>query len=587
MTPAPAHLLLAAFVDELARCGLRNACTSPGSRSTPLVLALARDPRVRCHSLLDERVSSFFALGLAKTGRLPVALTCTSGTAPAHYLAAVHEAYEAGVPLLVLTADRPPELRGVGAGQTIDQVGLYGRAAKWFLEVGALDEYSAARARWIRSLACRAWWLSVRGRAGVVHLNFPLREPLAPGTPVDRDLVLSSGRDGERPWLRAAPDARVARADAIDGLRSAMQLHARGVVVAGRAERDPQLPSAIARFAASAGYPLLADPLSGARSGPAAIAHYDALLRDESFAEEHAPELVIRVGDLPTSKPLRSWLASRPWIEQLAFVPEGGWQDPDGVVGELIDSPPAATLDALAEDAPAQHASAPGSGAWLGSWRDADARAAEAIAQVLSGELSEPAVAAAIAATAPSRAVVWLASSMPVRDAESFWPVQDAPPRALANRGANGIDGTIASALGAVAAGTAPVIALLGDLALVHDVGALLAHARLARARPAEKLILVVVNNHGGGIFHFLAVSDERDIFEEHIATPHDVDLAQLAEIAGAEYATARTPDELTSALGQALAATRSTLIEVTSDRRENVELHARLNAAVVAALVH
>ena len=301
------YLGLRAFADELARCGLREACTSPGSRSTPLVLSLAREPRIRATSHLDERSGAFFALGLAKTSGRPVALACTSGTAAANYAPAVIEAHEARVPLLVLTADRPPELRDLGAGQTIDQVKLYGSAAKWYLEV---DEHPATpeRMRWLRQLACRAFWTALDGRPGPVHLNFSLREPLVLDEPLPDEEPGGGGRDGGRPWLTRPWVRAEAGPRSIDAIAADLTARPRAVLVAGRAERDPQLGAALAAFAERAAIPLLAEPLSGARRGPAAVAHYDALLRDGAWADAHRPDLVLRVGDLPTSKPLRQWL---------------------------------------------------------------------------------------------------------------------------------------------------------------------------------------------------------------------------------------------------------------------------------------
>src|SRR3954471_9567421 len=269
------YLCLRAFVDELARCGLRDAVTSPGSRSTPLVLTLARDTRVRASSLIDERCAGFFGLGLAKASGVPAVLTCTSGTAVANYAPAVIEAWEARVPLLVLTADRPPELRDIGAGQTIDQIKLFGNAVKWFVEV---DDHPAspARVRWLRQLACRAFWTALDGRPGPVHLNFAFREPLVPDAGGLPDADIAPGRDGGRPWV-TRPKVRTEPGRALlDGLQAA--LRPRTAIVAGRAERDPQLGPALAAFAERAGFPLLADPLSGARRGAAAVAHYDALL---------------------------------------------------------------------------------------------------------------------------------------------------------------------------------------------------------------------------------------------------------------------------------------------------------------------
>src|SRR4051794_34703850 len=294
------YLCLRAFVDELARCGLREAVTSPGSRSTPLVLSLAREPRLRASSLIDERCASFFALGIGKATGVPAVLACTSGTAVANYAPAVYEAFEARVPLLVLTADRPPELREIGAGQTIDQIKLYGSAVKWFFEV---DDHPASplRVRWLRQLACRAFWTSLEGRPGPVHLNFSFREPLVPDGPSGvPDLDVAVGRAGGRPWVTRPRVPRPPSPELLDGLKE--QLTARTVVVAGRFD-SPAPGAAVAAFCERASVPLLADPLSGARQGPAAIAHYDALLRSDP---KFVPDLVLRVGDLPTSKPLRA-----------------------------------------------------------------------------------------------------------------------------------------------------------------------------------------------------------------------------------------------------------------------------------------
>src|SRR3954466_4033665 len=276
MPATDTYLGLRALADELARCGLREACTSPGSRSTPLVLSLAREPRLRASSHLDERCGAFFALGAAKASGRPVALACTSGTATANYAPAVIEAHEARVPLLVLTADRPPELRDLGAGQTIDQVKLYGSATKWYLEVDA-PPATPERMRWLRQLACRAFWTSLDGRPGPVHLNFSFREPLIPDGPSGvPPTEIAGGRDGGRPWVTRPRVPREASPALLDGLSHELAARPRAVIVAGRSERDPSLGASLASFAARAGVPLLADPLSGARCGPAAIAHYDA-----------------------------------------------------------------------------------------------------------------------------------------------------------------------------------------------------------------------------------------------------------------------------------------------------------------------
>src|SRR4051812_3841466 len=416
MPGTDSYLGLRAFVDELVRCGVRDACTSPGSRSTPLVLSLARS-RLRATSHVDERSAGFFALGLAKASGVPAVLACTSGTAAANYAPAVIEAWEARVPLLVFTADRPPELRSLGAGQAIDQLGLFGSAAKWFFDV---DDHPAspARVRWLRQLACRAFWTAVSDRPGPVHLNFALREPLVPDGEMPAE-ELVPGRDGGRPWVTRPRPRAVLSDSAVSGL--ADELHARvaAVLVAGRSERDPGLGASLAAFAERAKIPLLGDPLSGARRGPAAVAHYDALLRDDGFAAAHAPELVLRVGDLPTSKPLRAWLAASDAL-QISVDPERAWHDPAGVVGTLIAADPRELVDALAKKISRRLST------WLDDWIAADRAASGAIASVVGPSgLTEPRVAAELGSSLPRvrrwwspprcRSAMWKRSSPRVR----------------------------------------------------------------------------------------------------------------------------------------------------------------------------
>lgn len=561
------HVLLRAFVDELVRCGMRTACTSPGSRSTPLVLPLARAEGLETFSHVDERCAAFFALGHAKATGRPVALACTSGTAAAHYAPAVIEAHEGRVPLLVLTADRPPELRETGAGQTIDQIKLFGGSVKWFFEVGTHDE-TPDRLRWMRTLACRAYWTAATGRPGPVHLNFALREPLVPEGELAAD---DSGRSDGGPFVtRLAPVAQLAP-DALSGVAEIVAATPRGVVVSGREERTPDLPAAVEAFGSAVGYPVLADPLGGARRGQAAVAHYDALLRDETFAAAQRPELVLRVGDLPTSKPLRRWLASLD-ATQVAIDPDGAWQDPDGLVDLSLGLDPASTLFALANlgrrtpDAE-----------WLRAWRDADAAAARAIDLVLGEELSEPQVAAQLGAALPAQAIVLVASSMPVRDVETFFGARDDPPRVLSNRGANGIDGLVSTAYGVAASRLGPVVLLIGDVALAHDMGGL-----LAGARHGIPLTIVVIDNGGGGIFDFLPVASQADVFAEHVTTPTGLDLEKAAALFGARHVAVATVADLHAGLESAEG---TTILHVRTDRTENVALHRRVWSAVSDAL--
>ena len=574
------YVLLRAFVDELARSGMRAACTSPGSRSAPLALTLAREPRLRCYSHVDERCAGFFALGLAKASGLPVAVTCTSGTAAAELLPAAIEAREARVPLLLLTADRPPELRENGAGQAIDQLKIFGSAAKWFFEVGT-HEASPERLRWIRTLACRAYATTLEGRPGVVHLNFLLREPLVTDEPLGDD---ASGRADGGPFVRRHREDHYSAEEDIETTRHLIGSAKRGVVVAGRDERgslDWSPGIGAAKFAAALGWPLLADPLSNARRGPAAIAHYDALLREEALLAPLRPDLVLRVGDLPVSKPLRSWLGELAGVPQIAFDPDGAWQDPASVLSHSLQIDHGSVLETLSEGT--LHRA---DRDWLAQWRSADERAAEAIHGVLAESgLSEPVVAAELGVLLGEDATLFVASSMPVREIETFWPAREDPPRVLCNRGANGIDGIVSSAFGAAAANRGPVVLLIGDVALAHDIGGLLAAKRLGL-----KLTIVLLDNGGGGIFDFLPVAEnelarEHDIFTRHIATPTGLDFADAAKLYGLGHERAEDVSGFRVALERGLDSERSCIVEVRGERAANVALHRRVWQDVSAAL--
>jgi 2-succinyl-5-enolpyruvyl-6-hydroxy-3-cyclohexene-1-carboxylate synthase len=560
MPAVDSHLLLRAIVDEFARCGVEHAAICPGSRNTPIVQALVTDERIRCWSHIDERCAGFFALGAAKASGRPAIVTCTSGTAGANLLPAVVEAHEAGVPLIVLTADRPPELRGIGAGQAIDQLKLFGDAAKWFVELG-VDQATVDTLRWVRSLACRAFITASEDRPGAVHLNIPLREPLV----VDQALPPEpggGGRSGGGPWvtsLRPESVPRAPRTHRFDGV----------VLVAGELGPDSSLGARLAAFAARAGVPLLADPQSGARSGPAAIAHYDLILRQEQPAL--TPQVVCRIGELPTSKPLRNWIASLTDAHHVTFAANSGWSDPSSQVLQRSVGSLAELFDRLETD---EVVSADPS--WLAAWRTVDDAVAQAISTPLADSgLSEPALAALLGSTLPTDATLVVASSMPIRDVEEFFPVSDAPPRVLANRGANGIDGTVSTAFGVATTTDRPVVLLIGDVTLAHDIGGL-----LTARRTGLRLTIVLINNDGGGIFHFLPIAAEEDVFEQHVATPHGLEFEHAAALYGCGYQLATDVADFHAAFARAIASGTTEIIEVRTDRAENRELHAVIAAA-------
>jgi 2-succinyl-5-enolpyruvyl-6-hydroxy-3-cyclohexene-1-carboxylate synthase len=557
----------ATVVDEWVRAGVTDAVVAPGSRSTPLALALAADGRLRVHVVVDERSAGFFALGLGlATGRPAVVLT-TSGTAAVELHPAMVEAYQARVPLLACTADRPPELHQVGAPQTVEQAGLFRDVVRWAFEPGVPDH--AAAPTW-RSMAARAVAEAVGPPAGPVHLNLAFREPLV-GEPGE----LPPGRPDGAPWHTVAT-APVPPSPELVGRLAATAGSRRGVIVAGAGAGDP---AAVHGLAEALGWPVLADPRSGARlPRRTTVAAADALARVPAFADRNRPEVVLRLGAPWASRVLGEWLQDVPTV---LVDPDRAWLDPDRTAEVVAACDHTLLCRAVAD---AARAGAPAPTEWLDAWAAAEAAAQAAFDDVLAGhdEPTEPGVARALYAALPDAASLVVSSSMPVRDVE-WYAAPRSGLRVLANRGANGIDGVGSTALGvAAAAGTAsaaPTVGLLGDLAVLHDVNAL-----LIRDVPCT---LVIVDNDGGGIFSFLPQRRTLDAtrFERLFGTPHGLDLAAIARAYGAEVVPVAKAAELPAAVADPQPAAGVRVVHVRTDRAANVAVHDELHAAVAAAI--
>ncbi len=569
--------IASAFAEELARCGLRHAVLSPGSRSTPLALALWRQPEIETAVIVDERSAAFFALGAAQAGGAPVAILCTSGTAAANYHPAVCEADHAAVPLLVLTADRPPELRGIGAGQALDQLKLYGESVRWFCDVGTHDADDDGLLHY-RATACRAF-AAARGeqRPGPVHLNFAFREPLAPlpadGVVTATDPLALTGRD-DHPLTAVTPIDMEPSQFLLDEVAKHIAEADIGVIVAGR-QLDPELREPLAHLARVAGFPILAEPTSQLRRGPhdrsLVITAYDLLLRDERFRETASPDLVLRFGEMPTSKPLRSWLAES-GADQIVVDPLGDWNEPTRRAAALLRADPTELASGwaarLGEDRPAP-----------AMWLQAERSAREAIETELGAidALTEPGLQLALGGAYSDGELVYTASSMPIRDQETFLPIGEADITFLCNRGTNGIDGLISSGIGAAHATGKPTTIVTGDLGLLHDIGG------LASLRDVSTPVrIVVIDNDGGGIFHFLPQEQalESEEFEALLGTPRGVSVAKAAALFDLPHRKLKSLDELPEAL-----AAGTGLIEVKTNRQANAALHRKLSERVAAAL--
>ena len=577
----------AALVDEWVRAGVTHAVVCPGSRSTPLTLAVAAESRLELHVRLDERSAGFTALGIAMATGQPAVVVVTSGTAAAELHAAVVEADLAGVPMLVCTADRPPELRDVGAPQTIDQGDLYGRSVRWFVDTGVPDE--GARSAW-RSIGSRSVAEAMSGPKGPgpVHLNLPFREPLLG----DADAGgIPEGRPGGVPWHQVDAGPTAPDGDLVVDLitEAGVAPGVRGVIVAGSGCGPPD---AVLRLAEALSWPVLAEPRSGLRGGAGVVvAAADSILRAPGFAASHRPDVALRLGDRWASKVVNTYLGDVPSV---VVSPAGSWTDPEHSAGRVVRCDPTLLCEALVgalADRPAQDRPVRDGpvrdGSWSGSWERAEARARQVIDGTLGadGAWTEPVLAHRLTAALPAGSQLMVSSSMPIRDVEAFGSPMTSANRVFANRGANGIDGVVSTALGiALAAG--PTVALVGDLAFLHDVSALVGPA--GRTPP---LTVVVADNGGGGIFSFLAPATvlDRDTFEALYGTPQSADVGAVAAGFGwtvEEIDQDSSSDALAVALERSATRGGGTVIRVRlPDRAANVAEHDRINAAIAAAV--
>ena len=552
-------------------------CVAPGSRSTPLVAALAGNKRARNLVHFDERGTAFAALGYARATGLPAAWITTSGTAVANGLPAVVEAATDGVPMVLLTADRPPELRQTGANQTIDQPDIFGDFVRWRFDVPApsLDVDPAS----VLTTVDQAVYRAGRSPKGPVHINLMFREPLIP-VPDETEgghRGPERWRGSDEPYTRYAPTRPALDDPHVADLWERLRPVERGLVVAGRlASRDQG--EAVQKLARVLGWPLLPDVGSQVRLGGDVgdVAYYDVLLADEKTADARAPEAVLHFGGRALSKRLEGFVARhRP--DPYVVVRENPFRlDPAHLVTHSVESGIegfcAALLRAASARPPATDAS------WIAGWRTASDEAGKALDRALSDGLSEPLVARLASREIPEGHGLVVASSMPIRDLDAFAAADGSGVPVVANRGASGIDGTVATAAGFARGSGRPVTLLIGDLALLHDLNSL----AMLRGLPVT---VVVLNNDGGGIFSFLPVSAHAEFFEPFFGTPQGVGFEGAAAMFGLRYGSPETPEDFLAAYRKALSGDGPSVIEVKTDRDENVAVHRRLLEAVAAAV--
>lgn len=541
------------FVAALAGLGMQHVAITPGSRNTPLAFAFAANDAITDWSHHDERSAAFFALGMARATGVPVGLVCTSGTAAAEYLPALVEAFHSRVPLIVMTADRPPEERGIGGPQTIEQRHLYGTAVKWFHESHLPTPTDESRAAFV-ALAGRVWSEALITPAGPVHLNMPFQDPLAP-EPMPGDVPPGEAR---LPSYSAIPPAAPGK-ELVEQLYLSIR-ERRALAIAGSVS-GRAFASAAADLADRARIPIIADPLSGLRAGGHGLANVittaDWLVGRGDLDGDLRPDFIVRFGGAPTSKRLNNWLADRRAIPQV-LIDDAGWRDPGSSADQVIHAEPATAAAVLAA-----RMTDPGSEEWVEGWRRAEAE----VSALLTCEFpSEPALADLLRQHLPEQAILYIGSSMPIRVVDGFFRTVPTSITMLGNRGANGIDGLVSSALGAAAGTGRPTFVYVGDVSLLHDLTSLATAARLN-----IPLTVLLVNNDGGGIFHMLAQADYPEHFEKHLATPHGLDFAAISRAFGVEYHAPADSSDLADLIGRPAECPR--LIEIRTNREESAAL--------------
>lgn len=558
---------LSSFVDELSINGVRDVVISPGSRSTPLALLFAENPEIRVYLDIDERSAAFLALGLAKAKKKPVALLCTSGTATANYYPAVVEAFCARVPLLVLTADRPYELQNVGAPQTIGQSELYGSHVKQFIEM-EVPENGLSLLRHTRTVCARAVSLALTRPFGPVHLNFPLREPLLP------DMKTAAGyRRQEEKAVRIHGGLLALSVSDNRLIAETIRTAQKGIIICGQLESSGT-EEAVTAFAEHLGFPILADPLSQLRRGPHAFSNiiecYDAFLRDDRTASLLQPDLIIRFGPMPVSKALTLWLKKQ---RTPHFVVDGGrgWRDPSAAATEMIYCDEERFCRDLTGLLPQS-----GRRDWPLLWKKINQAAKTALLGVRDEQkLSEEKAMVQIGDLLPDQSCLFVGNSMPIRELDTFLFTDTRDAAVYANRGANGIDGVVSTAVGVSLAGK-PTVLVIGDLSFFHDMNGL-----LAAKQQRTDLTIVLINNNGGGIFSFLPQAAEKDYFETLFGTPHGLDFANAARLYGADYQNVRSWSEFTAAFTRSFSKPGLKIIEIRTNREENVRRRGRLRLLV------
>ncbi|MFD1040185.1 2-succinyl-5-enolpyruvyl-6-hydroxy-3-cyclohexene-1-carboxylic-acid synthase [Virgibacillus byunsanensis] len=563
------------FVDELSKNGVTDVVISPGSRSTALAMTVIEHPDMNEWVIIDERSAAFFALGMAKQTKRAVALVCTSGTAAANYFPAIVEAHYSRVPLIVLTADRPHELRDVGAPQAIEQIKLYGDYVKWFQEM-ALPEASPKMLNYVRSKASRAVFLSQEGNAGVVHLNLPFREPLIP----DFSLPDLWGEDTGQSYSPTFQGTKKLHEQQLNSLMKKLQSKQKGVIVCGP-QMDKLLTETIVQLASKWGLPILADPLSQIRSGEhdkdQIMEGYDAFFRNEEIRKALEPDFIIRFGAMPVSKAYLFYVKEHKHALQFIVEHHAGYREPAGNTTEFIYADPSLLCNDLINSSISLNIDP----SWLQKWQTMNRVAKNHLLTKDEGLLTEGEAVRCLVEVIPENGSLYVGNSMAVRDLDTFFMTTPKDITVLANRGANGIDGMVSSGLGAATKGK-HVTLLLGDLSFFHDLNGL-----LTAKQYSINITILLINNNGGGIFSFLPQVDNKKHFEALFGTPIDIEFQQAIEMYGGNYTSVSTETDLKDILYSSYSYKGLSVIEVKTDRTTNMEWHRKKWQAIEDELLN
>ncbi|MCP3028299.1 2-succinyl-5-enolpyruvyl-6-hydroxy-3-cyclohexene-1-carboxylic-acid synthase [Halobacillus sp. A5] len=549
------------FVDQLSYAGVEDVVISPGSRSTPLAVTFREHNEINHWVNLDERSAGFFALGIAKDKQQPVALVCTSGTAAANYYPAIVEAYYSRVPLLVLTADRPHELRDVGAPQSIEQIQMFGGYVKWFHDLALPEERLVP---YVRKQALRAVNESISGLQGPVHVNVPLREPLTPDFTTEglwRD-------DYNRPFPNLIEGSFVLSKEQTDHFKELILSNRKGLIVCGP-QTDKELPQHLAELSSKGALPVLADPLSQLRSGAHdkmnVIESYDSFLRSEAFKNELKPDYIIRLGAMPVSKAYLQWIQTHgEAIEHYVIDEYASHREPSGVPSTFVAADNVQFVRQLAAELEDKGSDTP----WLANWQSLNIETKKIMLSQPGAALNEGHAVVYLSEAIPEESILFAGNSMPIREVDSFFAASPKNITIMANRGANGIDGVVSTALGAAASGRKTTL-MLGDLSFFHDLNGLL----IAKQKNIN-ITIVVINNDGGGIFSYLPQSSQSEYFEELFGTPMGLDFQKVITMYGGTHRRVIDWEGYKEALASSYEELGLSVVEVMTDRENHVDFH-------------